>query len=69
MLNFAEIDSPLMWSDKETIAVTIENVTLEGFAAIPYTNCEIYAPVGLNTDVNLPLPLPCQYDLPTRCIL
>lgn len=51
MLQYVELDTPLKFSDKETIAVIINDVYLEGFGAIPYTNCEVYATMGINTDL------------------
>lgn len=45
-------DTPLIFRDKQTLALTIANVYVEGLAGIMYTDREVYAVVGLNT--NLP---------------
>lgn len=42
---------PLTFVDKQTIAVTIEDVYVEGAGGVMYTDCEIYAVIGLNTDI------------------
>eukprot|EP00054_Salpingoeca_dolichothecata_P026414 m.188814 g.188814 ORF g.188814 m.188814 type:complete len:426 (+) comp25649_c1_seq17:1169-2446(+) len=44
-------DIPLRFKDKQTIAVTIENVYMEGAGGVMYTDCEVYAPIGLQTDI------------------
>lgn len=45
-------DVPLAFTEKQVIAVTIENAYLDGVDhAIPYTACEVYAPMGLLTKI------------------
>ena len=44
-------DFPLIFKDKRAISVTIDNVYIEGLGAVPYTDCEVYTPLGYNTDV------------------
>ena len=45
------VDLPYLFLDKEVIAVTIENMFLEAQGCIPFTYCEVYAPLGINTNV------------------
>ena len=51
MLNVVDLDTPLTFTDKETMAITVDNVTLEGPAAIAYTDCEVIAIMGISTDL------------------
>ena len=44
-------DYPLIFKDKRLISVSIDNVYIEGLAAIPYTDCEVYTPLGYHTEV------------------
>ena len=44
-------DFELLFKDKQTISVTIKNAYVEGLAAIPYTDCEVYTPLGYHTEV------------------
>ena len=44
-------DYPLIFKDKRIISVSIDNVYIEGLAAIPYTDCEVYTPLGYHTEV------------------
>ena len=45
-------DVPLMFYEKQSIAVTIRGAILGGGdAAIPHTYCEVYAPLGIKTNV------------------
>ncbi len=47
-------DVPLMYIEKQIIAVTIENAYLGGGEmAIPYTYCEVYAPLEIKTNVSM----------------
>ena len=47
-------DVPLMYIEKQIIAVTIENAHLGGGEmAIPYTYCEVYAPLEIKTNVSI----------------
>ena len=46
-------DYELLFKDKQTISVTIKNAYVEGLAAIPYTDCEVYTPLGYHTEVGL----------------
>jgi hypothetical protein len=43
-------DSPLLFVEKQIIAVTIENAYMDGAAGIPYTCCEVYAPSEIMTN-------------------
>ena len=40
------IDVPLIVVDKATLHITLRNAYVEGFGFIPYTDCEIYMPIG-----------------------
>ena len=42
---------PLRFIDKQTISVTIRDVFVEGAGGVMYTDCEVYAVIGLNTDI------------------
>ena len=42
---------PLTFVDKQTIAVTIEDVYIEGAGGTMYTDCEVFAVVGVNSDI------------------
>jgi tetratricopeptide (TPR) repeat protein len=42
---------PLKFVDKQTIAVTIDNVYVEGAGGTMYTDCEVYAVIGVNSDI------------------
>jgi len=42
---------PLDFIDKQTIAVTIKNVYVEGAGAVMYTNCEVFANMGKSTEI------------------
>ena len=46
------IDHPLRFLDKDTLAVTIKNVYVEGIQGVMYTDCEVYLPIGLVSDVS-----------------
>ena len=41
----------LLYVEKQYVAVQITNAFMEGDSAIPYTNCEIYAPRDFQTHV------------------
>ena len=40
-----------MFVDKQVIAVTVENMFLRSMGMLPFTCCEVYAPLGINTNV------------------
>lgn len=42
---------PLTFVDKQTIAVTIEDVYVEGAGGTMYTDCEVFAVIGVNSDI------------------
>ena len=42
---------PLRFIDKQTVAITIKDVYMEGAGGVTYTDCEVYAIIGLNTDI------------------
>ena len=44
-------DFPLIFKDKMAISVSIDNVYVEGLSAVPYTDCEVYTPLGYHTEV------------------
>ena len=44
-------DVPLTFVDKQTIAVTIEDVYIEGAGGTMYTDCEVFAVIGVNSDI------------------
>ncbi len=46
-------DIPLQFLDKETLLITIHDVYVEGEMGVMYTDREVYAPIGLNTDVRV----------------
>ena len=37
--------------EKQTVDVRIKNAYVEGLGAVMYTACEVYATMGVNTDV------------------
>ena len=47
-------DSPLLFIEKDIITVTINDVYMEGSGAVPYTYCEVYAPLDISTHVWCP---------------
>eukprot|EP00039_Didymoeca_costata_P026694 m.16421 g.16421 ORF g.16421 m.16421 type:complete len:782 (+) comp5696_c0_seq2:137-2482(+) len=42
---------PLQFMDKQTVALTFENVYMEGPSGLLYTDCEVFAVVGINTEI------------------
>ena len=42
---------PLKFVDKQTVALTINDVFVEGAGGTMYTDCEVYAVVGINSDI------------------
>ncbi len=42
---------PLLFSEKQTIAVEITDAYMDGDAGIPYTACEVFSPTELMTKV------------------
>ncbi len=42
---------PTRFHDKDTVAVVMEDVFIEGAGAVPYTACDVVAIQGFNTDV------------------
>ena len=48
-------DVPLMFTDKQLISINIPNAYLDGDrVAIPYTYCEVYAPLEIMSKVPMP---------------
>ena len=45
-------DTPNLFIDKETIAVSIKHAYVEGVSGTIYTDCEVYPIFGFNTDVS-----------------
>jgi hypothetical protein len=45
------VDLPYLFVDKQVIAVTIKDVYLNAPGVLPFTYCEVYAPLGINTNV------------------
>ena len=54
MLEGPFFDSPLLFVEKQVVSVTIPDayVTEGDRVAIPYTYCEVYAPVDIMTNVS-----------------
>ena len=54
MLEGPFFDSPLLFVEKQVVSVTIPDAhVMEGDrVAIPYTYCEVYAPVDIMTNVS-----------------
>ena len=44
---------PLYFTDKQTYSAAIDNVYVGGVAGIPYTDCEVFMPLGLHTNVRV----------------
>ncbi len=44
-------DAPLLFVEKQVVAVKIEPAFVEGASAIPYSYCEVYAPSDIITNV------------------
>jgi hypothetical protein len=45
------VDLPYMFIDKQIMAVSVENMYLRSMGVLPFTCCEVYAPLGINTNV------------------
>ena len=43
---------PLYFTDKQTYSVAIDNVYVGGVTGVPYTDCEVFMPLGLHTNVS-----------------
>ena len=46
-----EVDLPYLFLDKPIVTVELNNAYLESSGMLPYTYCEVYAPLGINTNV------------------
>ena len=46
-----QVDLPYLFVDKHVLAVTGKDIFLASAGMLPYTYCEVYAPLGINTNV------------------
>ena len=44
-------DTPLLFIEKEIVAIKMEDVFIQGSTGIVYSHCEVYPNMGINTDV------------------
>ena len=44
-------DTPLIVHDKEILSISVNDVYLEGLGFTLYTDCEVYLPIGIHSNV------------------
>ena len=44
-------DTPLLFIEKEIVAIKLQDVFIQGSTGIVYSHCEVYPNMGISTDV------------------